>query len=86
MKTLLVIALVVLVVFTGIPVAMGMPMADCVDCDLGLLLGGICLIAVLGLAAAAAAATHGHSLLRLARFASLGRLLAGGLERPPRLV
>ena len=78
------IALVVLVVFTGIPVAMGMPMGDCVDCDLGLLLGGICLLAVLGLVAAAAA--HGHSLLRLTRFASLGRLLTGGLERPPRLV
>ena len=84
MKQLLVVALVVVVVFTGIPVAMGMPMGDCPECGLGLLLGGVCFVAVLA-AVAAVMAAHLHSSLLLARFAFVARLPADGLERPPRL-
>lgn len=83
MKKALLVALVVLVVLTGIPVVAGMPMADCAECDLGALAAGACLFAFL--AAAAAFAAQRGSELRRRRFGLLARLAASRLERPPRL-
>lgn len=84
MKRVLVVALVVVVFLTGIPVVMGMSGAECADCDPGFLLAGACAWAVL-------AATVGIALARRAvRLRARPDLLAGlvatsGLYRPPRL-
>lgn len=82
-KHALVFALVVVVLFTGVPIVMGMPAMDCAECDFAVVLIGTCLPAVL--------TAVGFALLLLAvRFreptvilASL--LAASGLDRPPRL-
>ena len=83
-KQLLVVVLVLVLVIllTGIP--MGMPVADCTDCDLGVLAAGVCVFAVLAAAVALVAAQVGAE-LRPRRFTFLTRLTADGLERPPRL-
>ncbi|HVM02299.1 MAG TPA: hypothetical protein VM263_06480 [Acidimicrobiales bacterium] len=83
MKRALVVGLVIVVVFTGIPMVMGMPGAECADCDLGVLLAGAC-VAVL--AAAVGIALARRSQRPPARSESLAGLLAtSGLYRPPRL-
>ena len=78
------VLLVLVILLTGIPLAMGMPMADCADCELGVLAVGACVFAVLAAAVALFAATF-SSELRPRRFTFLTRLVADGLERPPRL-
>ncbi len=83
-KQLLVVVLVLVILLTGIPLAMGMPAADCTDCDLGVLAAGVCVFAVLAAAVALVAAQVGAE-LRPRRFTFLTRLTADGLERPPRL-
>jgi hypothetical protein len=81
----LLIAVVVLVLVTGLPVLMSMgDMAACDYCGPGVLLAGMCLVAL------AAAAVAVPELLR-ARFRLLGRsmrlaLFATLFERPPQLV
>ncbi len=84
MKRLLVVLLVLVVLLTGIPLAMGMPVADCADCDLGVLAAGVCVSAILATAVALMAAQISAE-LRPRRFRFLTRLVADGLERPPRL-
>lgn len=86
MRRVLFIALVVVVVVTGLPVFMGMGgMAFCADCGPGVLVPMACwaILAAAGLAIP----------LLLARWATGGRssglrsrLLADLLERPPQLV
>ena len=83
-KRVLVVALVVVVLFTGIPVVMGMAGTECADCGLGILLVGACTSALL-------AATWGVALarravrLRVRPDLFAGLLAASGLYRPPRL-
>ena len=84
MKQLLVIVLVLVILLTGIPLAMGMPVADCADCEVGVVTAGACVFAVLA-AAVALLAAQASSELRPRRFTFLTRLVADGLERPPRL-
>ncbi|MBW3575876.1 MAG: hypothetical protein KY450_13735 [Actinobacteria bacterium] len=84
MKQLLVILLVLVILLTGIPLVMGMPVGDCADCDLGVLAAGVCVSAVLA-AAVALMAGQVSAELRPRRLRFLTRLVAGGLERPPRL-
>ena len=85
MKRALFIALVVVVLMTGLPVLMGMAgMAVCADCGPGVLLPMMCVAALVGAAAVLPA------LLR-SRFRSRERLLRLALvtsvfERPPQLV
>lgn len=84
MKRLLVVALVAVVLFTGIPVVMGMP-AACVDCDLGVTLVTSCVFGVLTAAVGAALVLLSLQLSTRARL--LASLLAtSGLDRPPRPV
>jgi hypothetical protein len=82
-KQVLVVALVVVVVLTGIPLVVGMPAADCAECELGVLAAGACVAALLTAAALLGFATS--SQLRRRRFTLTSRLVAGRLERPPRL-
>jgi hypothetical protein len=82
-KQVLVVALVVVVVLTGIPLVVGMPAADCAECELGVLAAGACVAALLTAAALLAFATG--SQLRRRRCTFTSRLVAGRLERPPRL-
>lgn len=84
MKRVLLVALVVVVLFTGIPVVMGMPMMACADCDLGIM-AGICIVAVLtGLVALTLTLLAARLAMRRPLFAGL--LTSSGLYRPPRLV
>lgn len=83
MTKVFLVALVVLVVLTGIPLVAGIPMADCAECDVGAVAAGACLFAFL--AAAAAFAVQLGSRLRRRRFSFLARLVDSRLERPPRL-
>lgn len=78
------VLLVLVILVTGIPLAMGMPMADCADCELSVLAAGACVSAVLA-AAVALLAAQISSELRTRRFTFLTRVVADGLERPPRL-
>lgn len=84
-KRALFIALVIVVLMTGLPVLMGMAgMAACADCGPGVLLPMTCMAALAGVAAVLPA------LLR-SRFRSRERLLRLALvtsvfERPPQLV
>ena len=85
MKRVLFIALVVIVLVTGLPVLMGMGgMSGCADCGPGVLLPMTCLATLAGAAALLPALLrsrfrrHDRS-LRLALFAAL-------FERPPQLV
>lgn len=83
MKRALVVGLVIVVVFTGIPVVMGMWGAECADCDLGVLLAGAC-VAVLAAAVGIALARRRERPPAWSQpFAGL--LAASGLYRPPRL-
>lgn len=84
MKRLLVVVLVAVVLFTGIPVVMGMPMADCADCDLGMMVASSCVFAVLATVVGIALVLVALQLrLRAPVVASL--LAPSGLDRPPRL-
>ena len=83
-KRVLVVALVVVVLFTGIPVVMGMSGADCADCDLGILLVGACVSAVLAAAVGVAVARRAVR-LRVRRDVLAGLLAISRLYRPPRL-
>ena len=83
-KRVLMAVLVVVVLFTGIPVVMGMSGAECADCDLGILLAGACLFAVLAVAVRPAPGRRAERLgARPDLFAGL--LATSGLYRPPRL-
>ena len=83
-KCVLVVALVVLVLFIGIPVLMGMPGMECSDCDFGIPLAGACVSAVLAAAVGVALAGCTRRLrVRPDLFAAL--LVTSGLYRPPRL-
>ena len=84
MKRILVVALVVVVLFTGIPIVMGMPVMACADCDFGLLLGGACVFAVLAVVAGTALALLAVP-MRLRPPVFAGLLLASAHYRPPRL-
>ncbi|MDP9070253.1 MAG: hypothetical protein M3N68_03010 [Actinomycetota bacterium] len=84
MKRVLVVALVVVVLFTGVPVVMGMSGVECADCDLGILLAGACVSAVLaGMVGITLASLAVQLRLRPPVFAGL--LATSGLDRPPRL-
>ena len=84
MERLLVVVLVAVVLFTGIPVVMAMPAADCVDCELGMLVVSSCVFGVLAAAGGIALVLLALQLrARAPVFASL--LATSGLERPPRL-
>jgi Mn2+/Fe2+ NRAMP family transporter len=83
-KRALVVTLVLVVLFTGIPIVMGMPMVACSDCDLATIMANSCMLAVLtGLVAVALSLLA----VRLATRPSMlaGLLLSSGLDRPPRL-
>lgn len=85
MKRALFIALVIVVLVTGLPVLMGMAgMASCADCGPGVLLPVTCLAALTGVAAVLPALLRSRlrsrdRVLRLALFTSV-------FERPPQLV
>jgi hypothetical protein len=84
MKRALVIALVLTVLLTGVPVLMVMSAATCADCDHALMAASACLLAVLAALVAVGIALFGVPLrMRPALRASL--LTASGLDRPPRL-
>ena len=83
-KRVLVVALVVVAFFAGIPVLMGMSGAECAECDLGMLLAGACASAVLA-ANFGFAPPRRAERLRVRRDLFAGRLAASGLYRPPRL-
>ena len=84
MKRVVVVALVVVVLLTGIPVVMGMPLMECADCDLGTIAATVCISAVLTAMAALALSLLGVRLpLRAPNFTSL--VASSGLYRPPRL-
>jgi hypothetical protein len=83
-KRVLVVALVVVVLVTGIPVVMAMPTANCVDCDLAVMVASSCILGVL--AAAVGVALVLVALRLRTRTPVLVSLLAtSGLDRPPRL-
>lgn len=82
-KKIVLVALVIVVLFTGIPFVMGMPMGGCADCDEATMTSSICVavlasVAALYLAAMALRFRTGAEQLR-------GRLAPFALERPPRL-
>ncbi len=81
MKCVLVVALVVVVLFTGIPVVMGMSGAECADCDLGILLAGACASAVLAATVGVALARRAVR-LRVRPDLVAGLLATSGLYRP----
>ncbi len=84
MKRLLVVALVVVVMLTGIPVVMGMPLMACADCDLATIAATSCILAVL--TAMVAIALTLLALRVSVRPALLeGLISSSGLDRPPRL-
>lgn len=84
MKPVVVVALVVVVLFTGIALLMGMSGAECLDCDLGIILAGACVSAVLATTVGVALARD-VVLLRLRLDLFAGLLATSGLYRPPRL-
>jgi hypothetical protein len=80
----LVIALVVLVLVTGLPVLMGMDgMASCESCTRGVLGGMVCLAILAGLASALASVVT--SRVSPGRRPLRSSLLVHLLERPPQL-
>lgn len=82
-KKFLLVALVIVVLFTGIPLVMSMSMGGCADCDEATMASSICLAV---LAAAAALFLAAMALRYRAGSAQLrGRLAPFALERPPRL-
>lgn len=84
-KRFVLIALVVIIVLTGVPLLMAMPgMADCADCGIGMLVTSTCLavlVALTSLQIALAAARWKAAVLEIQ-----GLLAACRLDRPPRLV
>jgi len=83
-KRVLVVALVVVVLLTGIPVVMGMPMVACSDCDVATMAATSCMLAVLmGLVALALSLLAVRLAVRPPILAGL--LVSSGLDRPPRL-
>lgn len=85
MKRVLLVALVVVVLFTGIPIFMGMPLMGCADCDLGTIVASSCILAVLtGIVALTLTLLAGT--LAVCRPLFAGLLASSGLYRPPRLV
>jgi hypothetical protein len=84
-KKILLVVLVVLLVVIGIPVVTpGMGAAYCGDCDLAVVTGALCLLAVLaGLASMALFASP--QLVRARRTLLLALLRATVFYRPPRL-
>ncbi len=84
-KRLLVVALVVVVLFTGLPVVIGMSGMVCADCDVAVLLAGACVSAVLTAAVGLGLLRRGVR-LRARSAAFEGLLATTGLYRPPRLV
>ncbi|MFN2506072.1 MAG: hypothetical protein ABR540_17930 [Acidimicrobiales bacterium] len=83
MKKGLLIALVVLVVLTGIPLVVAMPAMACQDCGPAMVVKGSGCAALL--VAFSLFVLFAWELLRSRRERGLGLLLALGLERPPRL-
>ncbi len=84
MKRALVVALVVAVLFTGIPMLMVMSGLNCVDCDLAMAAATGCVLGVLAATLLVAFALFGVPLrMRPVLHASL--LATSGLDRPPRL-
>ncbi len=83
MKKGLLIALVVLVVLTGIPVVIAMPAMACQDCGSAALMGGAgCAVLVM---AVSLFLLFGSQLLRSRREQGLRFVPSYALERPPRL-
>lgn len=83
-KRVLVVTLVVVVLLTGIPVVMGMPMVTCSDCDLATMMANSCILAVLaGLVALALNLLAVRLAVRPPTLAGL--VVSSGLDRPPRL-
>ena len=83
-KRVLFVVLAVVVLLTGIPLVMGMPPMDCVDCDFGMIVVSGCVVAVLAATAAVALALFAVT-LRGRSLVLAGRLDAFPLDRPPRL-
>ncbi|HWC11054.1 MAG TPA: hypothetical protein VG455_07520 [Acidimicrobiales bacterium] len=84
MKRALVVALVVAVLFTGVPVLMVISGTSCADCGLAMMVASACVLAVLAALVAFVFAPFGVPLR--SRAAVLPSLLAAsGLDRPPRL-
>lgn len=84
MTRALVVALVLTVLFTGMPLLMVTPMMSCADCDLASMVGASCILAVLAALVAVAAVLLGVP-LRSRPSLRNSLLAASGLERPPRL-
>ena len=83
MKKGLLIALVVLVVLTGIPVVIAMPAMACPDCGSAALMGGAgCAVLMM---AVSLFLLFGSQFLRSRREQGLPPVPAYALERPPRL-
>ena len=83
MKKGLLIALVVLVVLTGVPVVIAMPGMACPDCGSAALMGGAgCAVMVM---AFSLFLLFGSQLLRSRREQGLRFVPSSALERPPRL-
>ena len=83
MKKGLLIALVVLVVLTGVPVVIAMPAMACPDCGSAALMGGAgCAVMVM---AFSLFLLFGSQLLRSRREQGLRFVPSYALERPPRL-
>ena len=82
MKKALLIALVVVVVVTGVPLVVGMAGMPCPDCGPATLAGSPCaaLLVAFGLFLAVAS-----EMLRSRRGRSLGLVRMAVIERPPRL-
>ena len=85
MKKALIVALVLLVVVTGVPLIVGMAgMTSCHDCGPAVMTGAGCLVVLvsgLGLLALAVSGRVRRRRMILARY-----LVAFRLERPPRLL
>lgn len=85
MKKALLVTLVVVLVLIGLPMPVpGMGPIDCGDCDRAMVVHTVCL-AIVGLGLILVVALL-HESLTMDRRRVLGVLLAGRLERPPRLV
>ncbi len=83
MKKGLLIALVILVVLTGVPLVIAMPPMACQDCGSATLMGGSgCAVIVL---AFSLFLLFGSRVLRSRREQGLGLAHVFALERPPRL-
>ncbi len=82
MKKALLIALVVLVIVTGVPLVMGMPGMSCPDCGRAALMSSPCAVLLMAFGLFLALASER---LRSRREQCLALLHAFAIERPPRL-